>query len=767
MLLCHFKRPWIPSVFLILASPLLAAPTVTPTSQALPQSLQENVPSCAQSCLRTSLDERFPVACSGQQSLQCLCSRYSTAGESLGEVALGCIYLSCPTQDSKDYLSAAYGICLGQTYAVVPTKSVLTYVVTSTASPSSTQSATTPTTTTPPTPTITSTRPTQTSSTQSAFADTASLMSSSTSSATPTSAPVAKAADDKPRMTPAQIAGLSVAAVAAFVLAIGLMALSVWLRRRKEQRNTMLFDDKGRGQQDKAFSTRFSHYVPVQGNSDSATQLPPVPAPALVQERRQKGARPVQRLGVGTSNSSSNSSLPLDQIGVAISAELDGNHLAPKKSAPAATQKTIPGNGHPQASNVLRPISSMTEETVFEEDEPGSHRRSSMMPPTPQVPVLPIRSLQPARTAPYPSNSNARKNSRNSELFLEIPSNKRGQQSKRMIVAELPGNSAPQPRPQPATRPRLASPFQQPSTATSYESKATTASSRDDSASGDIIDYYFSNHRNREAPKASPTRIIRPKESPKTVEIRQKKSSSTLSRTWTNQRDSLSSQTSFETVDPNDPTPEDEDDQKQLSDDSNNNVPQLSPVAESPISNLRYPKVPRASNQLVSRSPQQHRFQSPHRVPDASSLLHKRNNTLPPLLLESRPRLESPHRDPFTSPPRRVVSPPRNNGRSHVRSISAESWNMTPASKNSIDRKSRVQSGSWGKSPVMYEEQAVRPLNVRRKREDMTEVNIGRDVNVDFDVDGLKSPVWVPRLTPRKKGEDLFLEVGWGDGVRR
>jgi hypothetical protein len=61
----------------------------------------------------------------------------------------------------------------------------------------------------------------------------------------------------------------------------------------------------------------------------------------------------------------------------------------------------------------------------------------------------------------------------------------------------------------------------------------------------------------------------------------------------------------------------------------------------------------------------------------------------------------------------------------------------------------------------MYEEDVVRPLNVRRKRDEMSELNIGRDVNVDFDRDGLKSPAWVPRLTPRKKGEDLFLEVGW------
>jgi hypothetical protein len=648
---------------------------------------------------------------------------------------------------------------MDQPYAVIPTKSILTYVVTSTASPSSTQSVTTPT--------ITSVVQTQSSSTQSAFVDTASSLPSPTSSATPTSAPVAKAADNQPKMTPAQIAGLSVAAVAAFVLAIGLMALSVWLRRRKEQRNTMLFDDKGRGQQDRTFSTRFSRYVPMQDNSEPATQLPPIPAPVLHQGKRQKGVRPVQRLGVGTSNSSSNSSLPLDQIGVAISAELDGNPLSSKKSTPVAIQKTHHGNKPPQASASLRPVSTMTEETVFEEDEPGSYRRSSTLPPTPQVPVPPIRSLQPTRTAPSSNRNNSRQNRRDSELHLDIPIHQERPQPKRVVAAELPGNSVPRAHPQPATRPRLASPFQLSSIPTSHESKATTASSRDESSSGDIIDYYFSSHPSHKAPKASPTRIIRPKESPKTIDIKPKKSSSTLSQTWTNQRDSLSSQTSFETVDPNDPTPEDEDDQKQLSDDSSSNKQQLSPVAESPISKLRYPKVPRASNQLVSRSPRQQRFQSPHRVTDASTLLQKRNNSLPPLLLESRPRLESPHRDPFMSPPRRVVSPPRHNGRSHVRSISAESWSTTPASKNGVERKSRVQSGVWGGSPVMYEEHAVRPLNVRRKGEDMTEVNIGRDVDVDFNVDGLKSPVWVPRLTPRKKGEDLFLEVGWGDGVRR
>jgi stress response protein YsnF len=73
----------------------------------------------------------------------------------------------------------------------------------------------------------------------------------------------------------------------------------------------------------------------------------------------------------------------------------------------------------------------------------------------------------------------------------------------------------------------------------------------------------------------------------------------------------------------------------------------------------------------------------------------------------------------------------------------------------------------------MYDEELspapVKPLNVkrkeetlsvRRKRDEMKEINVGRDV--DIDEGGLKSPIWVPRLTPTRKGDDLFISVGWG-----
>jgi hypothetical protein len=123
MLFSHFKRLCITFATLIAASPHT---TVVSRSISLPSALQQGVPSCAQTCLQNSLVEKFPVACSGQDSIQCLCSHYSNGGESLGEVALGCVYTGCSMDDPG--AASAYNVCLGQRDAVLPTKSVLTVV---------------------------------------------------------------------------------------------------------------------------------------------------------------------------------------------------------------------------------------------------------------------------------------------------------------------------------------------------------------------------------------------------------------------------------------------------------------------------------------------------------------------------------------------------------------------------------------------------------------------------------------------------------------
>jgi hypothetical protein len=781
MLLSHFRR------LCISLAPLIAASshsTVVSRSISLPSALQQSVHSCAQTCLQNSLVEKFPVACSGQDNIQCLCSHYSNGGESLGEVALGCVYTSCSKDDPG--AASAYNVCLGQRDAVMPTKSVLTVVASkaprTTSTPTSFKSTATPTT-------ITTLR-TQATPNASAIVDTISSMPSATSSPSPSVAAVPATAEERPRMTPAQIAGLSVAAVAAFVVAVGLMALSVCLRRRRERKNAFDSDEKGLGRKSKKNSSRFSHYVTVGDRPEPPKRFPIALPPAA----RRKGDRsrpiakqaqkvpatlyptkPVQRNGVGTSNSS-NSSLPLDQIGVAISAELDGRSAPPRV------------NTRPLRTSVdFRPISSMTQDTVFEEDEVMARRRSSVLLPTPPVPVAPIRRLQPSKRAsglatatgfPSQSNKDGREVARRSELFLEIPVLHERPQPRRIIQAQIPSTGSPQQLPSNRTN-RLAPATQIPN---STSPQGTPGSS----TAEDIDDYYFSAHE-QPASRLGPAYITRPRDSPKSIQVKSKRSGSTISRatsrTSTNIRDSGSSQTSFETADISDPTPEDEDDDKQLSDDN-----KLSPVAESPISKLRYPKVPRASNQLVPRSPRSPKnvnsFSSPKNHPSlrrtqasplsTSHLLQNRQKNLAPLLLESRVPLKlnapkdialvprAPLKDPFTSPPR---------ARAHMRSNSTESWSTTPHSK--IDRKSRTQSGMWPSSPAMYDE--IRPLNVRpkvpnvqqplrvrRNQDEMSEINVGRDVNHDATLDGLKSPVWVPRLTPTRKGDDLFISVGWG-----
>ncbi|KAF2023554.1 hypothetical protein EK21DRAFT_80630 [Setomelanomma holmii] len=653
----------------------------------------------------------------------------------------------------------------------MPTKTALTVVATSAPRTSSTSSQKSIAT-----PTITTTLQTQFTSTQSVIVDSISATPSATASPSPSAAAVTSDANEPPRLTPAQIAGLSVAAVAAFAIAVGLMAMSVCLRKRKERKDVFDSDEKGLGQKTKKYSTRVSQWVPAGSRPEPPKHFPMVPPPAAKKGGKQSPpTRPVQRNGVGTSNSSSNSSLPLDQIGVAIS-EMDGNSVPSQMSSKASLQPQQAGLQVP-----FRPMSTMTQITVFEEDEMTARRRSSLLLPTPPVPVPPIRGLNPSKRAstfdiatgfpiPPPSKPTSRQGSRRSELFLDIPVRHERPQPRRIIAQDMPSTGSPQQLPSTQTS-RLAPPIK---ISTSTSPSRTPASS----TAGDIDDYYFSTPA-VPPPRASPAYITRPRDSSKAVQIRSKRSGSIISRatsrnsTSTNIRDSGSSQTSFETADPSDPTPEDEDSDKQLSDDK------LSPVAESPISNLRYPKVPRASNQLVPRSPktvQQGQF-SPRHVttprrkerspPSTSHLLQNRRKDLAPLLLETRLPLKltaakdmalirDPLKDPFTSP-----SPPRR-VKAHVRSNSTESWTHTPKSKieHTSTRKSRTQSGMWPASPAMYDSPATTlVLRTRRKRDEMKEINVGRDV--DFE-QGLGSPVWVPRLTPTRKGEDLFISVGWG-----
>lgn len=757
---------------LIEATPQKTAPALS--KRSLPPKLQQQVPACAQPCLRTSLSEQFPFACTTPADLNCLCSRYSFNGQALGEVAVGCIYASCSTYHGA---TSAYNICLGERYAVSPTLTALTVVErtssttkSSLTSMASTHSITITTPRTVPT-TATTSRPMQTSHTQTVIADSVSVAPSPTST-TPKETTTPLAAAEPPKtMTPAQIAGLAVAVGAAFVIAIGLMGLTIFLRRRREQKHNVQVDEKGGlSPSPSDYSPRYSRrfapetFLP-RPTSRSLLPLPPPPAKRrspspkaagkddsslkplkLVATRNMSSTaaqqdvlslkdpssvHPLLRRQDITANTSS-SPVPLEQIGIAITAEqprssVDRNE--PKYQRPSIARRN--------ADLSQRPDSVMTQTTLFEED--NVRRESKLLPALPQVPVPPIRTFQPSRPQPTtaPAQAAMKRSTRRQlpqqpELFLDIPLRSSRQQPSKADPSDAPPHTSVQTTRDKST-PRMRLPELNPMSAES-----------DASLSGDIPDYYFTAYQEprpiHSVTSSNPNRRFHPIPEQRYDKLKPRRSSSNVSRATsrasTNIRDSFSSQTSFETVDHDDPTPEDDEGDKRFT------AGKLSPVAESPIHKLRYPKVPRTSNQLVPRSPKSPQSQvsqsSPRWQSQPSSLLAKRKGEQGAFTLSNPFRTGSP--DP------RAASEIRRY-RQHLRSSSVETFSPI---RNS-ERSTRTQSSLWPKSPAMFDElPAVRPLTIRKTQLLHTPTD---------DIQALRSPVWVPRLTPTRQGDDLFINV--------
>jgi hypothetical protein len=759
MLLSHFKRLCIllPSLVSALAQDTDPSSSASTT---LPVSLQRAVPACAQPCLRASLFDRFPLICTSPVDLNCLCSRYSSSGESLGELALGCIYTSCSVVDSQ--AATAYSVCLGQEDSVPQTKTALTLVA---GSLTRTQPMASPTSVTviESTPTLRSPSSAQPTTLQANIADAVSTTVSVTSSGSTTSVPAVAAsvapAPSAPTMKPAQIAGLSVAAAATFIVAIGLMALSAFLRKRRQTRDLVEPDEEKRKDfLPEPYSTPFppGPYLETYSRRPPAAMLPRVAPKQFPLESvlGRQGNAPLSTLiakydptdSATAPRNSVSRSVQADQIGMAVSAELDGEPAMGIASGPSLQRKAGPRQHREKSlrftfDNSQRPDSVLTQNTVFEEDVVPSRRRSSKLLPAPPVPIPPIRALQPSRPPPVfdptagPTRStlNRAYGPHQPELSLNIPV-----RHSRSLAETVPYRPAPQ-----ETRVIALAPPIHLSTPSPHQlSRAASGTSSQGNAE-DIPDYYFTADGSSADTAAAVQSRRRVQGSPRVINIKAKKSASTVSRSTsrasTNIRDSLASQTSFESVDSNDPTPEDEDEAKQLSDDN-----QLSPVAESPISALRYPKIPRASNQLVPRSPRSPRSplnqESPKRLPEPSALLVKRRGQKEALRLEGRLAMDSP---------RRAETRDRiKNYQCHTRSSSTGTGNPA-SSARSIDGRNRVQSGQWPQSPALYDTDATQPLDYRSRQRQQQ----------PLDFEALKSPAWVPNLTPKRHGDDLFLSV--------
>ncbi|OJD16960.1 hypothetical protein AJ78_02894 [Emergomyces pasteurianus Ep9510] len=203
----------------------------------------DTVPACAQDCLLSSIKSELPTTvCPNPRDLSCLCSRRSTTGFTLGEIALRCVYISCLDPGIREL--HVYSICSGIRNALPNTHSAITITPTTMTSrksdptPSTAFSETTflPTSTPSVIPSSILATPTSSNSIKTSLS--ATLLSSTSTSTQPTGqpseSPEPPAAKDAPPMTSAQVIGVSIGGAAAGALVLALIIILLLKRRRKK-----------------------------------------------------------------------------------------------------------------------------------------------------------------------------------------------------------------------------------------------------------------------------------------------------------------------------------------------------------------------------------------------------------------------------------------------------------------------------------------------------------------------------------------------------
>ncbi|QSS50832.1 hypothetical protein I7I53_05986 [Histoplasma capsulatum var. duboisii H88] len=211
------------------------------------------VPSCAQGCLASFIESDFPTAaCQNARDLSCLCTRRSTAGFTLGEGALRCVYRFCSNPGIREL--QVYTICSGIRNALPNTHTVITITGTTTTTTTTTTEAQRTHSTTLAEPTLsptsnssislTSTMVKPTFSSTSIALHSAPLPSSTLVSTSifffpqPTGLPPepseSPAVEDAHPMTSAQVIGISIGGAAAGALLLALIIMFCLKRRRNK-----------------------------------------------------------------------------------------------------------------------------------------------------------------------------------------------------------------------------------------------------------------------------------------------------------------------------------------------------------------------------------------------------------------------------------------------------------------------------------------------------------------------------------------------------
>ena len=683
------------------------------TSQLLPSTVQDVIPTCAQPCLTAFVSNGYSSSvCPDLSDIFCLCSHYDNGGFTLGEGALSCIKLSCSNPPTGD-LDNAYEICNSQNNHVIPTHSTLSVTVvlssvptaavpSSSASPSAFSASNTVTTSKPP--------------------PTGTVTPTSSSAASTESA----AAISNQGLSKAQIAGVVVAAVGLLVLIAG-AAILIGLRfRRKKLRSVEESTDP------------FETGPPGGFLIEKGGPIERIPSPPKATRDPRKGqggvgiAHPPQSrapIGQQSADSELNGGISAP-IGVAISADGHDEETPTSGQSTNTMSQLLPAEPklvRQQQIPDKRPASNFSQATVFEEDNPATSRRvDSFVFPVPPSPIYSRFENPPLRIANGMASTPERR--RQPSLTLDIPpmaSKPKTATIARPRIVDM----APQPVNTFATPPKH-----------KRRSRGLGPNARQNSLHGKDTSLQSSNDAMSTVQMQNQANVAT--NSQARAHVKKHASDQSLIETG---RNSVASDTSFESG-ADDPTPPEE------------VFKRLSPVDESPISGIRYPKIPRSSNQIVPRrsptdtqptvassgSPVQRSWQpnvshandNTNSIGSESTLLAKRRGQNARLEIERRLGIPPSNTASFSGDSM-VAQTPKTASSNNTLGPSMMSWQPTGWKQTTFANalRTRASGSNGGREVTWIEDSALSPTTM------------------------LRSPMWEPRLTPTRRGDDLMLSV--------
>jgi len=208
------------------------------------QQRQQGIPSCAKPCL--DYFKATGYSCDADD-LSCLCSRYSSQGLTLGELAYGCSHFECENTTEADN-RALYNICSDEDKVVSATHSTVTLPAYSTSYSAKETPASSTLSSSPVPATLT---PSDVDSSTGVGPTTSSSSQTHEPATGPPMLPADGSSERSTNLTTAQAVGISIAAMGVLCLVGALIWLLTWCKRRrafkspKARNDSFDFIDKG------------------------------------------------------------------------------------------------------------------------------------------------------------------------------------------------------------------------------------------------------------------------------------------------------------------------------------------------------------------------------------------------------------------------------------------------------------------------------------------------------------------------------------------